>query len=334
MSKVNYIKERIRKIKRMMNDFTDYELNLIQKLIILLDMGISMMVYGAGINDYFQYQFYKRKHVDRKTFIVHRKRMKIVSHFNNSNGKALFDSKPDFNTKYKDFIGRDWLDISNSTFEEFEVFVKKHPKFIEKPVDGSHGKGIKIIDLNEENNKINDVYSELKRDNPIIEEIIVQHEELAAFNPTSVNTLRVVTLKCNDGNVRVMTANLRVGNGQKYADNFHHNGIASLLNVDKGIVITSGIDMNFKRYYVHPVSGKQIIGFNIPYWNKVVETCKNAALVTPSVGYVGWDVAIGKEGKIMIIEGNAAADPDVSQMPDQIGKWPLYEPFVLKKKNQ
>lgn len=327
MSKVNYIKERIKKIKRMMNDFTDYELNLFQKSIILFDMGISMVIYGSGINDYFQYQFYKRKHIDRKSFIVHRKRMRIVNHFNNSNGKALFDSKPDFNTKYTDFIGRDWLDISNSTFEEFKAFVKKHPRFIEKPVDGSHGKGIRIIDLNQENIKVNDVYNELKSDTPIIEEIIVQHEELAEFNPTSVNTLRVVTLKCKDGNVRVMTANLRVGNGEKYADNFHHNGIASLLNVNTGIVVTPGIDMNFKGYYVHPVSGKQIIGYNIPHWNKVVETCKNAALVTPSVGYVGWDVAVGENGKIMIIEGNAAADPDVSQMPDQIGKWPLYKKY-------
>ncbi|MBB5144966.1 hypothetical protein HNQ35_000155 [Cerasibacillus quisquiliarum] len=174
------------------------------------------------------------------------------------------------------------------------------------------------------------MYKDLQRDNPIIEELIVQHNELSEFNPTSVNTLRVVTLLCNDGKARVMTANLRVGNGEKYADNFHHNGIAALLDVNSGIVVTSGIDMNFNRYYVHPVTGKQIIGFKIPYWEKVIQTCKEAAHVTPSVGYVGWDVAIGKDGQIMIIEGNAAADPDISQMPDQIGKWPLYEKYIKK----
>ncbi|GEN30139.1 hypothetical protein CQU01_03770 [Cerasibacillus quisquiliarum] len=330
MSTKKYIVERIHKINRMMNGFIEQDLNIFQKVRILCDLGLSILIYGSGINDYFQYQFYKRKHIDRKTFIVHRKRMRIVKTFNDVNDRKIFDSKPEFNKKYSSYIQRDWLDISNSTFEEFENFVSKHNKFIVKPVAGSHGKGIRIIDVDGTKENITNLYKDLQRDNPIIEELIVQHNELSEFNPTSVNTLRVVTLLCNDGKARVMTANLRVGNGEKYADNFHHNGIAALLDVNSGIVVTSGIDMNFNRYYVHPVTGKQIIGFKIPYWEKVIQTCKEAAHVTPSVGYVGWDVAIGKDGQIMIIEGNAAADPDISQMPDQIGKWPLYEKYIKK----
>src|SRR5699024_2844236 len=199
------------------------------------------------------------------------------------------------------------------------------------PIGESHGKGISIVEIKRETDLVS-LYKELKNENSIIEELIVQHKDLAEFNPTSVNTLRVVTLFCPDGEVRVMTANLRVGNGLRYADNFHHNGIATLLNVNTGIVVTSGIDMNFNRYMIHQVSGKQIIGFKVPYWDEVVKTVKKVAKVTPTVGYVGWDVAIGENGEIIILEGNAAADPDISQMPDQIGKWPLYEPFVLEKK--
>src|SRR5699024_12306421 len=106
-----------------------------------------------------------------------------------------------------------------------------------------------------------------------------QHEELAKFNPSSVNTLRIVTLLDKDGTVRVMTANFRIGNGEKFADNFHHNGIASLLDVETGLVITSGIDMNMNRYYIHQYNGEQIIDYQIYTWDKVVQICKKDVLV-------------------------------------------------------
>lgn len=333
MSKVSYVSERLHKIKRMMNDFIEQELNIFQKTKIVVDLGLSILIYGSGINDYFQYQFYKRKHIDRKSFVVYRKRMRIVHTFNDAKDRQVLDLKPLFNEKYAAYIQRDWLDILNTSFEEFSEFTKRNIKFIVKPTDGSHGKGIRVVEVTKETD-LKSLFNELKNENPIIEELIIQHEKLAEFNPTSVNTLRVVTLLCPDGTVRVMTANLRVGNGIRYADNFHHNGIAALLNVDSGIVVTSGIDMNFNRYIVHPESGKQLIGFKVPYWNEVIKTAKKVAKVTPTVGYVGWDVAIGKNGEIIILEGNAAADPDISQMPDQIGKWPLYEPFVLEKKSK
>src|SRR5699024_2414795 len=241
MSKVSYIKERLYKIKRMMNDFIEHELNIFQKAKILADLGLSIIVYGSGINDYFQYQFYKRKHIDRKTFVVHRKRMKIVNTFNDSQDRKILDSKPLFNKKYDAYIQRDWLNVPRASFSDFNEFTTTNNKFIVKPIDGSHGKGIRIVEIKRETD-LDSLYKELKNENSIIEELIVQHKDLAEFNPTSVNTLRVVTLFCPDGEVRVMTANLRVGNGLRYADNFHHNGIATLLNVNTGIVVTSGID--------------------------------------------------------------------------------------------
>ena len=40
---------------------------------IFIDFWISVLVLGAGINDYFQYNFYKISYAERKTFIVGRK---------------------------------------------------------------------------------------------------------------------------------------------------------------------------------------------------------------------------------------------------------------------
>ena len=42
------------------------------------------------------------------------------------------------------------------------------------------------------------------------------------------------------------------------------------------------------------------------------------------------DIAIKNDGTICIIEGNSASDPDVVQMPDQIGKLPFYSKVLDK----
>jgi len=136
-----------------------------------------------------------------------------------------------------------------------------------------------------------------------------------------------------DDNVNIMTANLRLGNGEdRFADNFHHNGIAALIDVNNGRVFSKGVDKNLNYYSIHPLSGKEITGFIVPGWEEVIALVLKVALLVPTVGYVGWDLAIGKEGQVMLVEGNAAADPDISQMPDQVGKWPLFREVLAEMK--
>lgn len=168
------------------------------------------------------------------------------------------------------------------------------------------------------------LYQEYKKNACIAEQIIIQHPELEKFNLDSVNTIRVVTLMCADGMPKVMAAVLRLGRKGKTADNFHHYGIAATVEPEKGIVNAPGIDRDFKRYIVHPDSGRQIIGFQIPSWDMVVSLVNKAATVIPEVRYVGWDVAIDCNGVPQLIEGNYGADPDVTQMPCREGIWPAY----------
>ncbi|MFS0645396.1 sugar-transfer associated ATP-grasp domain-containing protein [Siminovitchia sp. 179-K 8D1 HS] len=327
---LNYAISKVKKLWNGIDTYINPKLNWFIKASITLDFLTTVLLYGAGVNDYFQYKLYKRRHSARKDFVVYKKRMKIVKTFNDESDRNIFNSKERFNKVFKDYIGREWLSVKDSNLALFEEFTERVPKFIVKPNEGSHGKGIRVIEVENIKDK-ESLYEELKKEEVLIEELIIQHDELATFNPTSVNSLRVVTLFCPDNKVRVMTANLRMGNGQKYADNFHHNGIAALLDVETGIVVTKGVDRDLKEYITHPYTGKQIIGFKIPFWREVVETVSNAARLVPTVGYIGWDVAIGNDGRIFLIEGNSAADPDISQIPDQIGKWPLYKDFVKEK---
>ena len=56
------------------------------------------------------------------------------------------------------------------------------------------------------------------------------------------------------------------------------------------------------------------------------------AHVVPAIRYVGWDITVGKNGEVIIIEGNKSADHDVTQVADQIGKWPQYKEIIKELK--
>lgn len=324
---MNYIVERIKKIGYMLDQFSDSRLNVFQKSLVVLDMGLAMLLLGCGITDYFQYKFYKKRYIDRRQFIVHRKRMKIVRTCNDKKDRQIFDDKTRFNERFSDYITRDWLNSQQASLEDFRAFTNKHQRFIVKPMEGSHGRGIYRVQLPTEES-LDELYNKIQGQEAIIEETIKQDQELADFNPASVNTLRVVTLIDSKGEVHIMSANLRVGRGERIADNFHHQGIASLIDIESGLVMTRGIDGKGHQYVVHPISEKPFVGFKIPYWDKVKKTVMEAAQVVPTVRYVGWDVALGEGGRIYLVEGNAAADPDISQLPDQVGKWPLYKDLI------
>lgn len=323
-----YITDHFKKYNLLQKYFIEEDAGLLKKTYIIFDFIWCVLRYGCGINDYFQYKFFYKKSFDRKKFIVARKWKKIVIACNGKLKVEEFDDKSIFYQNYSEFLGRDWIDLSKAEYEEFREFVVKYPVSMYKIKDGSGGNGIGILDYN----AISDLeqkYLELRAMNVILEELIIQNHEMSDFNPSSVNTLRVVTI--NTGKtIEIMNAVFRCGNGKGCTDNFHHLGLAALIDINTGIVYTQAIDKKNNRYILHPISNKQIVGFKIPYWENVLETVKCAADVNKNIRYVGWDIAIKNNGTICIIEGNSASDPDVVQMPDQIGKWNKYKNTITK----
>lgn len=287
---------------------------------ILCRLGISRI-------DYFTCEMYKLGWLGRREFIDTKKAKRIRDVCNERTSCAKFRDKSKFNKAFADFIHRDWLDLRKDTFESFEQFVLKHPVFMVKPQFLDGGRGIHKQEITDKTD-INKLYSELKKEGALLEEIIVQCKELAEFNESSVNTIRLVTLLDAKNNVHIMSGVLRMGTGNNCADNFHTNGIAATVDIETGIVVTSAVSRDLKRYYIHPQSKKQIIGYHVPMWKDMIETVKKAAYVVPKVRYVGWDIAINSSNEIVLIEGNDNAARDVQQMPDLKGKWLKYKPFI------
>ncbi|WP_051589061.1 sugar-transfer associated ATP-grasp domain-containing protein [Ruminococcus sp. NK3A76] len=302
------------------------------RLWLMADVLWERIRYGTEIQDYFQYGFYKLKNRERRKYMTFTKLRYTISVCNDPSKRSIFDDKALFNKTFAKYINRDWLDVTECTFDEFSEFVKKHPSFFAKARSGMFGKNAEKYDTDPAMTpeKTKQLFEKLRRNGCIIEQLITQHPTLSTFNSTSVNTLRIVTLRCADGTPRIMAGVLRIGRRGKSADNFHHYGIAATIDVATGIINAPGIDRNFKRYIIHPDSGEQIIGYNVPSWDKVTDIVTKAAMTVPQVRYVGWDVAIDDNGNTQLIEGNYGADPDVTQMPCRTGKWPLFAPEVEK----
>jgi hypothetical protein len=121
------------------------------------------------------------------------------------------------------------------------------------------------------------------------------------LNPTSVNTLRIVTYLDEAHVVHTLARVLKIGNGGE-VDNFKAGGMYTLLD-EQGVVQFPAIDGDDRVFEVHPVSGTPIIGFEVPNWLAVQNLVDTIAQEVPQIRYVGWDIAVTPEGAA-VIEGN------------------------------
>lgn len=323
---MHYLTEKLKKIQKMIRIYVPGPVGWFRRGFLFLDFAAAVVWYGVNIDEYFQYRFFEKRRSARRTYIVHRKRMRIIRACNNEADRVVFDQKTSFNKVFAGLINRSWLYVPESSFSQFEAFIKEEAVLFVKPSAGFYGRGVRYLDAAQAADPAA-LYRCLRAEGALVEQPIRQHEAMAAFHPASVNTLRLVTLLTKSGEVKIVTANLRCGNLGCCADNFHHGGLAALIDLSTGIVCTPGVDRYLNRYCVHPQTGKQIVGFQVPFWSEITAAVKKAARVVPTVRYVGWDVAVGRQGEVIVVEGNAGADPDVSQIPDGIGKWPLYQKY-------
>ena len=267
------------------------------KLAATMDIIRCGAKYNAGPLDYMQCQMYNIPEESRGDVITAGVNNAFVIACNDPAYFHFFSSKVDFNHKFADFLGRDWLHFTEDTSkDEYLKFISGKDSFILKPVDGTGGEGVIKLDATEEN------FDKVKELSPcIIEEVIVQCKELNDLNPSSVNTIRIITI-LKDGVPQIPIAYLRMGNGG-IVDNFCSGGMLTPIDLETGKLRYDAADQFNNVYPIHPATGVTIAGYQIPRFDEVKEFVKKAALVVPEMRYVGWDVAVKDDG-VCLIEGN------------------------------
>ncbi len=300
------------------------------RLWLLQDMLRCAVKYNAGYVDYKIAQMYKLSDAQRRTVITRGISNDIVRRMNDKAYWHFFDDKTQFNELFREWIPRKWLLIRGDTRPDDVADMMTLPQLIGKPLEGSSGQGIQRYTPEDWQGGPEAFLARLKADGiGILEEIVIQHPAMASLCPTSVNPCRIATL-LGDKREGIVYAFLRIGNG-KVMDNVDCGGMAARIDLDSGKLLTVGADKAGNTYTRHPITGTEIIGFTVPYWEEAKAMCLEAAKKVPQMRFVAWDVAITPDGPTFI-EGNSFPSHAVPQFaahyPDGIGILPEFRKFI------
>lgn len=267
------------------------------------------ILYGIDSLHYKLFRCWEMSDEKIETYVTINTSTLLASKYN-SKGKKYFTNKDLFDEKFKDFIGRKFWINRDTTFQQFEQFLGKNTEIFCKPLNSSYGRGAEKLRVHADHKAL---FNELmNREAVIVEECVKQHEDMDRLYPDCVNTIRVITI-LKDNVCHTVFTLVKIGNGG-IVDNLVGGGIAAVIDVNDGKIITDGVDIQGNIIENHPATGTKIKGFQIPNWDMLLETVDKAIRVVPGVNYVGWDIAIG-QNKIILIEGNSRPDLGLCQIP-------------------
>ena len=141
----------------------------------------------------------------------------------------------------------------------------------------------------------------------LVEEYIAQHEVLASFHPSSLNTLRIWVIQ-RQGAIEVLGAVLKVGRDNQVTDNSIQGGLTANVCLSTGEL--EGLkDTGVSRtcYEAHPNTNCLIKGVILPHWEACLDLSKRVLRAFPGITFVGLDMAIGPDGPV-IVELNPEPD--------------------------
>ncbi len=301
-----------------------HEQNGKNKVGIFFDIVHCGLKYQAGYMDYKLFEMYKLTEKQRKTIVTRGINNDLVRKYNNPKYTYLLDDKIEFNKKFNKYLLRDWMEVKSDggNYDEFVEFTKIHPEIMIKPIDESCGKGVEKLKVTNRNAK--EIYNNLvKTKRYLVEEVAIQCKEISKLHPSSINTIRLVTL-----NNKIVAAFLRIGNNNNVVDNFNHEGLVAPINIDTGIIDYPAIAKNGGIFEKHPLTNEEILWFQIPKWPRIKRYVENVSKEIPEVKYVGWDVCLGEKDPFLI-EGNPFPGHDLYQLPphrsDGIGLMPKFK---------
>lgn len=278
--------------------------------------------HSVSLSEYlYQYEFYKLSEEERDEFISRAKMRALayklrMKYPKDSLGLPRF--KEQYLGRFTDlgFIHRRWLYVPDSSYQQFADLLSSVDCIV-KPADGSLGIGVKKVPKQDDANQIRALYEKCAQSNILLEECVKGCDELQAFHPQSLNTIRVVTMAFR-GKAVLFGAFFRMGVGDMVIDNAHAGGLFAQIDINKGVIESDAITTDGMRVENHPDTGLKIKGTKIPHWEQLVEACLNAARQTRNI-ITGWDVVITDEGNVELIEVNNRPDFDLMQSPLRIG---------------
>ena len=149
-------------------------------------------------------------------------------------------------------IGTTWLDSNLNPINEktvTDLVYKENEIVVKKAVNSEGGFGVSFIKGTELSTRFTQIMDDICCD-VVMQRPVKQHKSFSDLHPSSVNTLRVVSLLSGD-KVKIYAAALKIGTGNSRTDNGCQGGIYCGVNSD-GTLKNRGILDNGTILYEHP----------------------------------------------------------------------------------
>lgn len=186
--------------------------------------------------------------------------------------------------------------------EEAYNLISEYDCFVKQALSSCGGNGVKKITKGTPTNEIERVVASLKSD-IVVQEAIVQSDEMSKLNPTSTNTVRVLSFLDSCGKAKVYSAIVRMGVKGSIVDNASSGGITCGIQPDgrlKDIAYAS----NGTSFEVHPSSGLKFSEVVIPNYSKLLALASELHKSFPHFRLLSWDFALDKNNEPLVIEVN------------------------------
>ena len=278
--------------------------------------------YGIGTAEEFFCELIGATDEKKRQYLTFRGRFDYIDHLNKKEDTHLLRNKWHSYQLLKDIYKRDVLLLeSEQDLPAFEAFCHRHPTFVVKPVGLGQSMGVRKVEVGEAPNLhtlFNQLFAETEATNShwnsgtdkgvLLEEVIVQHEEMAKYHPASINSVRITTINMGDGDIRMWYPVVRIGVGGNFLCSGAAGSFVAGINMCTGITETPGVDELGKITEVHPDTHFNIKGIKIPRWRQICDKAIELAERLPTLRYIGWDFVYDKDKDWIIMEGNENAE--------------------------
>ena len=182
-----------------------------------------------------------------------------------------------------------------------------------KPAKESQGNGVRLFSTKDgittlKEKTIRQLFIEYGNDF-LMQDRIKQHKDMAALNPSSVNTMRILSYR-SGLEVIIIYSVIRIGRRGSVIDNQCAGGISTTISCDGKLGTTAFGGYNSDNI-TKTDTGIILDGYQLPSYQKTIEMVKRLHLKLPFFNLVGWDIAIQEDGEPILIEFNS--DPGLSQ---------------------
>lgn len=271
--------------------------------LVVADMLFQAGVKNVGFQDYIDYDFAILTPAERETFMTHPVSNQISQKYDHPDYRGIFQDKVEFDRRFSEFLRREWMVVDADNADALKSFTERLGTIVTKEPVGQAGTGVHRYHAAEVEDWSAFHRGLLERGEILVEEVIRQHDDLAAVCPGTVNTTRV-TAFFDGSTTHILAMAQKFGRGA-VSDQMTFGGFYTMLD-ENGHALGAGYDSHGHVHELHPDSGARIADFQLPMIDEVKAFVDQVARVVPQVQYVGWDIVVGPDGPVLV-EGNWGA---------------------------